>query len=51
MFALFDSLAAYYIEGRYPTFKDKISTIVDKDKANQLLKKTKEAFQWMKSLK
>ncbi|HET7579672.1 MAG TPA: HEPN domain-containing protein [Bacillales bacterium] len=50
-FQLFDKLAAYYIEGRYPTFKEKISVLVDKKEAKHLLKQSKEAFKWMKSLK
>lgn len=48
---LFDKLSAYYIQGRYPTFKEKISQAINETEAKVLLDKTKEVFEWMKSLK
>ena len=51
MFDLFDRLSAYYLQGRYPSFKEKISKLIDENEAKLLLQKTKEVFQWMKSLK
>jgi HEPN domain-containing protein len=48
---LFDRLAAYYLQGRYPSFKEKISQLVNKVEARQILKDAKEAFEWLKSLK
>jgi HEPN domain-containing protein len=50
-YALFDRLTAYYIQGRYPEYKDKISSIVDKDEAEQVFDNTKEAFSWLLTLK
>lgn len=50
-FKLFDKLSAYYLQGRYPSFKEKISQLIDKKEAKDILQKTKEVFQWMKSLK
>ena len=50
-YRLFDKLSAYYIEGRYPTFRQKISLLIDEEKSRELLNQTKEVFQWMKSLK
>lgn len=50
-FILFDRLAAYYLQGRYPSFKEKISQIIGKDEAKDTLEASKEVFGWMKSLK
>lgn len=50
-FILFDRLAAYYLQGRYPSFKEKISQIIGKDEAKYTLEASKEVFGWMKSLK
>ena len=43
-------LSAYYLEGRYPSYKEKLSTLVDCDKARVTYFKTKEVFAWLKSL-
>ncbi len=50
-FKLFDKLAAYYLQGRYPSFKEKISQLVDEEQAKKILNESKEAFAWLKSLK
>jgi len=50
-FHLFDKLAAYYLQGRYPSFKEKISQLINEEQAIKLLDESKEAFAWMKSLK
>ena len=50
-FKLFDRLSAYYLQGRYPLFKEKISKLIDKNEAKEILQKTKEVFKWMKILK
>jgi HEPN domain-containing protein len=49
--ALFERLTAFYISGRYPKYKEKISSIVDKDEAKQIFDKTKEVFSWLLTLK
>lgn len=49
--ALFDKLAAYYVQGRYPSFKEKISQTIDENEAKDILRASKEAFQWIISLK
>lgn len=46
----FNLLSAYYIESRYPEYKEKLSSIVDRDRAITLLKKTEEVYVWLKSL-
>ena len=43
-------LSAYYIESRYPEYKERLSSIIDKGKAKKLLLKTEEVYAWLKSL-
>jgi len=50
-FQLFDKLAAYYLQGRYPSFKEKISQLVNEEQAKKILDESKEAFVWLLSLK
>jgi HEPN domain-containing protein len=44
------TLTTYYIEGRYPSYKKKLSILVDSNKSYTLLKQTEALFQWLKSL-
>jgi HEPN domain-containing protein len=46
----FAELLSYYISGRYPTYKESISTSIDTEKAKLLLSTTEEVFEWIKSL-
>lgn len=46
---LLGELSAYYLEGRYPTYKEKISQLINKNKSGELLSQTKECFKWLKS--
>jgi len=48
---LFDRLSAYYLQGRYPSFKENISQLVDKKEALDILTASKEVFIWMQKLK
>ena len=41
---LFERLTAFYIEGRYPEYKEKLSVSINKGTAEQILNETKEAF-------
>ncbi len=50
-YRLFDTLAAYYLQGRYPSFKEKISQLISEEQARRILGDSMEAFEWMKSLK
>jgi HEPN domain-containing protein len=43
------SLNTYYIEGRYPSYKQKLSQLLDKTKTQDFLIKTQEIFKWLKS--
>ncbi len=49
--SFFDELLAYYISERYPSYKEKLSESITKEKASEVLIKTKEVFSWLKSLK
>ena len=46
----FAELTSYYLDNRYPTYKKKISELVDREKARVILKKTEESFGWLISL-
>lgn len=50
-FSFFDELLAYYISERYPSYKQKLSQSITKEKATEVLIKTKEVFSWLKSLR
>lgn len=46
----FAELLSYYISGRYPTYKEKISNAIDSNRAKRVLNTTVEVFQWIESL-
>jgi HEPN domain-containing protein len=46
---LLADLTSYYIEGRYPTYKLKLSRAVAKRKASDVLIRTKETIKWLRS--
>ncbi len=46
--SLLAELTTYYIEGRYPTYKAKLSTLVDESKGNEVLLKTEGVIKWLK---
>lgn len=46
---LIAKLTTYYIEGRYPTYKKKLSALINEAKSESILKKTEELFKWLKS--
>lgn len=48
---LFDRLTAFYMEGRYPEYKEKLSALLDKQEAKALLTQTKEVFAWLQTCK
>jgi HEPN domain-containing protein len=49
--SLFDRLSLYYLEARYPEYKNNLSDVTDEETASLLLQKTKEVFQWLLTLK
>lgn len=50
-FSFFDELLAYYISERYPSYKEKLSESITKEKASEVLNKSKEVISWLKSLR
>ena len=46
----FAELLSYYISGRYPSYKEKISKGIDVSRARRILSTTEEVFLWLKSL-
>ena len=51
IYNLADILSAYYLSNRYPDFIGQSNTKINKDKAENILEKTKEAFVWLQTLK
>ena len=51
VYDLADTLSAYYLNNRYPDFSKKPNTKIDKDRATHVFDKTKEAFEWLLTLK
>ncbi|BCZ49000.1 hypothetical protein psyc5s11_50670 [Clostridium gelidum] len=46
----FAELLYYYISERYPSYKEKLSVSIYKDKAKGVLDRAEEVFVWIKSL-
>ncbi|OGW27202.1 MAG: hypothetical protein A2X59_03250 [Nitrospirae bacterium GWC2_42_7] len=46
---LLTDLTGYYIEGRYPTYKQKVSKMLSKKVADNILSETKRTVKWLKS--
>lgn len=47
----FAELIAYYLSERYPSYRQKLSTSIQADKAKRVMQRTEEVFTWLKSLK
>jgi HEPN domain-containing protein len=50
-YEFFDKLTAFYIEGRYTAYKRKLSTLLSKEEAENVLRQTREVFAWLLTLK
>jgi HEPN domain-containing protein len=50
-YKFFDKLSAFYLEGRYADYKQKLSALVDRQEAENVLKQTREVFAWLLTLK
>ena len=48
---LFDTLSTFYLRNRYPDYTPAASTLATEDFAQTILEKTKEAFQWLLTMK
>jgi HEPN domain-containing protein len=44
-----DELTPLNIQARYPSYKDAIYSLIDKEKATQIIEKTEELLQWLKA--
>jgi len=47
----FDELTAYYLNNRYPDYVSKLSSQISETEAAEVLKKSKEVFAWLLTLK
>jgi HEPN domain-containing protein len=50
-YRLFDRLTAFYMEGRYPEYNNKLITQLDEPIAKTLLAQAKEVFTWLQTMK
>ena len=48
---LFAKLSAFYLNNRYPGYKEKLSISINKEDAKNTLEDTKEAYTWLLTLK
>ena len=48
---LFARLSAFYLNNRYPKYKEYISMSLGKEEAQNILDKSREAFTWLSTLK
>jgi HEPN domain-containing protein len=49
--AFFDTLSAYYLNNRYPDYKNRLSTQMGEAEATAALSQTKDVFAWPLTLK
>jgi HEPN domain-containing protein len=48
---LFARLSAFYLNNRYPEYKERLSTSLKKEEARSILKASRETFAWLLTLK
>lgn len=48
---VFVRLLAFYISARYPAYKEKLTSMLTKAEAQEIMDKTKKVFAWVQSLK
>lgn len=46
---LLNALSAHYLNNRYPEYKSKLSTALDKQQAEEFLAKTEGTYSWLRS--
>jgi len=44
-----DELTPLNIQARYPAYREAIYSLIDKEKAAQIIEKTEELIQWLKA--
>jgi HEPN domain-containing protein len=50
-YKLFERLSSYYLNTRYPEYKEQLNKITDENAAKLLLEQSKETFKWLLTLK
>ena len=48
---LFAKLSAFYLNNRYPEYKERLSKSLNREEAENVLKESTEAFAWLETLK
>ena len=48
---LFAKLSAFYLNNRYPEYKERLGTSLNKEEAQSILDKSSEVFAWLQTLK
>ena len=48
---LFAKLSAFYLNNRYPEYKERLSMSLNKEEAQSVLKQSTEVFAWLETLK
>jgi len=48
---LFAKLSAFYLNNRYPEYKERLTASLNQEEAQNILDKSKEAFKWLLTLK
>lgn len=48
---VFVRLLAFYISARYPSYKEKLTSLLTRADAQEVMDKSREAFAWVQSLK
>ena len=48
---LFARLSAFYLNNRYPEYKERLSKSLDKEETQSILNKTREAFSWLLTMR
>ena len=48
---LFDKLSQFYLRSRYPDYTSALASLTTSETANSLYERTKEAFQWLLTMK
>ena len=48
---LFAKLSAFYLNNRYPEYKERLSTSLSREEAQIILDRSKEVFKWLLTLK
>jgi HEPN domain-containing protein len=50
-YQFFNRLSSFYLEGRYPEYTQKLSALLNRQEAQEIVHKTREAFSWLLTLK